>query len=136
MSETFYPFTPQAAKLLRRLDPPLTAAEWRLWGYLVTLDPFGDRYQELSDPKAVMRECRMSKSTFYAALAKFQKLELFDTQPIHLRFRNLRGQRIVRNFGNQSEESEASPKSRNEFRNLGSQSEVLENRSPNSRQRF
>jgi hypothetical protein len=70
----FYPLTPDTAKKLREAN--LTAAEWRLWSYLVELDPFGDRYLELPDPLTIMQECDMKKSTFYAAIAKLQKIDV------------------------------------------------------------
>lgn len=123
----YYALTPEVSQELRRADPALTAAEWRLWSLLVTLDPFGDRYQDLPDLLEIMQECDLKKSTFYVALAKFEELKLFDTQPLRIAFRNLRGQRIVRNLGNNSEKPETSPKSRNDFQNLGNDSEKPEN---------
>ena len=85
----YYPLTPKIAKELRSL--PLFAADWRLWSYLATLDPFGEEYQELPDLATILTECNISKASFYRALAKFDEHQLFDTQPIRIAFLNLRG---------------------------------------------
>lgn len=90
----FYPLTAETAQLLRAAD--LTAAEWRLWSYLVTLDPFGDRYQTMPDLVEVMKECGLSKPTFYRAIAKLQEVGLFDIQPMQIDFRNLQGAKKIR----------------------------------------
>lgn len=108
----YYALTPAIAQELRHAEPALTAAEWRLWSLLVTLDAFGDRYQDLPDLLEIMQECDLKKSTFYVALAKFEELKLFDTQPLRIAFRNLRGRGIVRNLGMDSEKPETIPKSR------------------------
>jgi hypothetical protein len=55
----------------------LTAAEWRMWCYLVSLDPFGDRGAKFS-PAELMLKCQIKKTTYFSAKAKFQKLGLFD----------------------------------------------------------
>src|SRR6476469_4874271 len=82
----FYPFTPSMAKKLR--EAGLSAAEWRFWSYLTEQDPWGDKYKEL-DPLDIMRECIMSKATYYRAKAKFQELGLFDFQESKVSVRNL-----------------------------------------------
>ena len=84
----FYPLTPELAKKLR--EAKLTAAEWRFWAYLVEIDPYGDRYHDLS-PLNIQTECEMSKPTYYRAKAKFQDLGLFDFQEEKVSFRNLTG---------------------------------------------
>jgi asparagine synthetase B (glutamine-hydrolysing) len=66
------------------------AAEWRFWSYLTEQDPWGDKYKEL-DPLDIMRECGMSKATYYRAKAKFQELGLFDFQESKACVRNLEG---------------------------------------------
>ena len=68
----------------------LTAAEWRIWSYLVEVDPWGDRYQDL-DSLDVMSKCDCSRATFYRAIAKLQKLGLFDIQDKGFSIRNLTG---------------------------------------------
>jgi hypothetical protein len=68
MSEAFYKLTPEMARTLRE---NLTLSEWRLWSYLITLDPFGDRYLDL-DTLTVMAECDCSKATFYRAVGKLK----------------------------------------------------------------
>ena len=73
----FYPLTPSVAQTLREAN--LTAAEWRIWSYLVELDPWGDRYVSL-EVLDVLSQCNCSKATFYRAIAKFQQLGLFDFQ--------------------------------------------------------
>ena len=85
----FYKFTPETSKKLRDLD--LSAAEWKIWAYLTTLDPFGDKYVRLPDMDVVMAECGTSKATVYRAISKFQELGLFDFQA-EIAFRNLKAE--------------------------------------------
>ncbi len=112
----FYPLTPSYTQSLRQAK--LTAAQWRIWSYLISFDPWGDKYQELPNTLTILSECDVKKSTFYTAIAKFQDLGLFDFQDRGFKFRNLAGiDKITnfQNFGKQSEESENVPKTRNEF---------------------
>ena len=69
----FYPVTPEVSRVLRAAK--LTAAEWRIWSYLIEIEPWGDTYQDIST-LAVMQECDVSKATYYRTLAKFQRLEV------------------------------------------------------------
>lgn len=96
----FYPFTPSMAKKLR--EAGLSAAEWRFWSYLTEQDPWGDNYKEL-DPLDIMRECGMSKATYYRAKAKFQELGLFDFQESKACVRNLEGITKMRREAQKSE---------------------------------
>ncbi len=41
-TESFFMLTPHVRDKL--LSANLTAAQWRIWCYLVSLDPFGDRF--------------------------------------------------------------------------------------------
>lgn len=59
------------------LEAKLTAAEWRIWCYLVSLDPFGDRGAKYS-PAELMLKCGVKKTAYFKAKAKFQQLGLFD----------------------------------------------------------
>ncbi len=74
-----------------------TASEWRLFSYLRLLDPFGDTYQEL-DTLTILSECNIKKSTFYATIAKFQELGLFDFQDKGFSFRSLGLSKNLENF--------------------------------------
>lgn len=89
---TFFKLTTDMAKEIRGIR--LTAAEWRLWSFLVTLEPFGDRYIEMPDILTIMIECGMSKATAYRAIAKFQEHSLFDFEA-QIRFRNLMTEKAV-----------------------------------------
>ena len=84
----FYPLISEVTAALRRAK--LTAAEWRIWSYLVEIDPWGDRYQDI-DSLDVMSKCDCSRATFYRAIAKFQKLKIFDIQDKGFSIRNLTG---------------------------------------------
>ncbi|MDJ0726311.1 MAG: hypothetical protein QNJ38_14450 [Prochloraceae cyanobacterium] len=84
----FYPLTSEITTKLRK--GKLTAAEWRIWSYLVEIDPWGDRYQDI-DSLDVMSKCDCSRATFYRAIAKFQKLQIFDIQDKGFSIRNLTG---------------------------------------------
>ncbi len=72
---TFFMLTPDVRD--RLLEIKLTAAEWRVWCYLVSLDPFGDRGAKFS-PAELMLKCSIKKTTYFATKARFQKLGLFD----------------------------------------------------------
>jgi hypothetical protein len=72
---TFFMLTPGVRDRLMEIN--LTAAEWRMWCYLVSLDPFGDRGAKFS-PAELMLKCQIKKTTYFSAKAKFQKLGLFD----------------------------------------------------------
>ena len=65
-----------------------TAGEWRLFARLRLLDPYGEKYQEISTLE-ILSKCNISKATFYRAIAKFQSLGLFDFQDKGFTFRNL-----------------------------------------------
>ena len=89
----FYP-VPEVSRKLRAAK--LTPAEWRIWSYLIEIDPWGDVYKDI-DTLTVMRECDVSKATFYRAIAKFQELELFDFQDNGISIRNLNGVSSLKN---------------------------------------
>ncbi|MEA5489299.1 MULTISPECIES: hypothetical protein [Pseudanabaena] len=93
MSE-FYQVTPSVAKALRKAN--LTASEWKIWSYLVEVDPWGDRYEEV-ETLAVMSVCDVSKATYYRAIAKFQDGKIFDFQDKGFNVRNLHGVRSLKN---------------------------------------
>ena len=84
----FYPLTASIAEALR--EAKLSAAEWRIWSYLVQLEPFGDRYEDF-DYLSVMSICDCSKATLYRTIAKFQELKIFDFQARGLCLKNLIG---------------------------------------------
>lgn len=67
----FYPVTPELAETLRQ--GKLTAAEWRIWSYLITIDPWGNQYKDV-DTLTVMSVCEVSKATYYRAIAKFVEI--------------------------------------------------------------
>lgn len=120
ISGQFYPFTSFMAKKLR--EAGLSAAEWRFWAYLTEHDPWGDRYKEL-DPLDIMRDCGMSKATYYRAKAKFQELGLFDFQESKVSFRNLTG---ISQIKQQSQKSEPI---------LKNETAILKNETENSEMR-
>ena len=80
----FFKFTDNDLEITKNF----TASEWRLFSYLRLIDPFGDTYKEL-DTLKILSECNIKKSTFYATVAKFQELELFDFQDKGFSFRSL-----------------------------------------------
>ncbi len=128
---TFYALTPEMGQRLREAN--LTAAEWRLWSYLVEIDPFGDRYFECPDTISIMQLCNIKKTTLYKAMAKFQSLELFDFQDKGFFVRNLgfpQKRKSFRENGNLSENAENCPQKRKSFRENGNLSENAENCPP------
>ena len=70
----FYPLTLELATKLRQAD--LTAAEWRLWSYLVTLDPFGDRSLGVTD---IAEATVLQKCTVYKALKVLDEKGFIET---------------------------------------------------------
>jgi hypothetical protein len=112
------------AKKLRKAN--LSAAEWRFWCYLTEHDPWGDRYKEL-DPLDIMRECGMSKATYYRAKAKLQELGLFDFQESKVSFRNLTG---ISQMKQQSQKSDSSLKNETPKPEMRQESEKRENPPP------
>jgi hypothetical protein len=114
------------AKKLR--EAGLSAAEWRFWSYLTEQDPWGDKYKEL-DPLDIMRECGISKATYYRAKAKFQELGLFDFQESKVSVRNLEG---ITKMRREAQKSEATLK--NQTATLKNETAKLEMR-PNPQKR-
>lgn len=98
----FYPLTKEYTKKLRELN--LTKSEWKIWSYLITLDPYGDRYVTL-DTLTIMEQCEISKATFYRAIAKFQDHNLFDFQDKGFNFINKMGVSKIRKLSQNCEKS-------------------------------
>ena len=134
IQEKFYPLTVSIAEVLRQAK--LTATEWRIWSYLAQLDPFGDRYTDF-DYLSVMSACDCSKSSFYRAIAKFQKFNIFDFQCQRWSMRNLVG---VSTFGDRQPPPEPEPAQCQDWENsvktgktvseLGNESQNCEKKSP------
>lgn len=118
-SETFFMLTPDVRD--RLLTAKLTAAEWRVWCYLASLDPFGDRGAKFI-PAELMLACSIGKSSYFAIKAKFQKLGLFDFKEGLSRVFNLQ-----RNSG--TLESNSGTLESNS-RTLESNSGILESKNP------
>ncbi len=87
-SESFFMLTPNVRDKL--LEAKLTAAEWRIWCYLVSLDPFGDRGAKFS-PSELMLKCGVKKTAYFKAKAKFQRLGFFDFKDGTTKVFNLQG---------------------------------------------
>ena len=90
--ETFFPLTKDFSAILRSID--LTAAEWRVWSLISTEDAFGDRAISF-DIKAVMKECRISRSTFYSAIHTLERHGLASVEIGERRFLNSFGAREI-----------------------------------------
>lgn len=128
----FFPFTQETYQKLK--EAKLTAAEWRLWSYLITLIPFGDRYQDLPDTLTILEECEIGKSTFWTALAKLQDFEFFDFQDKGFSARNLiypsvEIEQKTANFA-ESKKLDNRPKNWTPVQEIGHLSEKLDSRSP------
>ncbi len=72
-SKKFYSLTSEVAAKLR--EAKLTAAEWRIWSYLIEIDTWDNSDRDL-DHLDIIDECDCSKATFYRAIAKLQEIEL------------------------------------------------------------
>ena len=100
------------------LSANLTAAEWRIWTYLVSLDPFGDRGAKFS-PAELMLKCGVRKTTYFVAKAKFQKLRIFDFQDETTKVFNHYGSASISHFESEIPESESEiPESESEIPEL------------------
>jgi hypothetical protein len=125
--EPYFPFTQALYDSL--IAANLTAAEWRFWGYLVTLDPFGDGAKY--DPSEAMLKCGLSKSTYFSAKAKLQKLG-FDFKDGETKVRNAIAaqKRQSEKLDSQSEKLDSqSEKLDSQSEKLDSQSEKLDSQS-------
>jgi hypothetical protein len=94
LSKDFYPLVASTAQKLR--NAKLTSSEWAIWSYLVEVDPWGNRYHEV-ETLEVMEKCKVSKATYYRAIAKFQDNEIFDFQDKGFNVRNLQGAHSLKN---------------------------------------
>ena len=133
ISGDFYPLTPQVSRKLRQGN--LTASEWRIWSYLVEVDSWGDRYEEV-DTLRIIEECSVSKATFYRAVAKLQELEIFDFQDIGFSIRNLHGVSSLKNetgvseMRQQSQICETGLKNETGVSKVRQKSQICEKRKP------
>ena len=107
LPEDFYPLVASTAQKLR--NAKLTASEWTIWSYLVEIDPWGNRYHEV-ETLEVMEKCKVSKATYYRAIAKFQDNEIFDFQDKGFNVRNLQGTYSLKNEKTVSEMRQLSQK--------------------------
>jgi len=94
LPKDFYPLVASTAQKLR--NAKLTSSEWAIWSYLVEVDPWGNRYHEV-ETLEVMEKCKVSKATYYRAIAKFQDNEIFDFQDKGFNVRNLQGAHSLKN---------------------------------------
>ena len=65
-------------KIEHLIDARLTAAEYRLYLYLSSLDPLDAGYQAMAEPKRIIERLNINKDTFYTAIAKLKELGLYD----------------------------------------------------------
>ena len=120
-TQQFFMLTPNVRDKL--LECKLTASEWRIWCYLVSLDPFGDRGAKFS-PAELMLKCGIKKTAYFKAKAKFQQLGLFDFKDGVTKVINLQG------YSNNSVKTEYCQQEKvNESANAESQSANAENQS-------
>jgi len=60
------------------IDARLTAAEYRLYLYLSSLDHMDVRYPAMAEPRKIIERLNINKDTFYTAIAKLKELGLYD----------------------------------------------------------
>jgi hypothetical protein len=131
LRDTFFMLTPGVRD--RLLEIKLTAAEWRIWCYLVSLDPFGDRGAKFS-PAELMMKCGVKKTAYFKAKAKFQSLGLFDFKDGTTKVFNLQGgfDRSNNSTYSQQEEIIESANAESQSANAESQSANAESQSANA----
>jgi hypothetical protein len=131
---TFFKFTQEAAEKLMKIN--LTAAEWKVWCFLVTSVPYGDSYKKLPSTLEILSKCNVGKSTFYRAIAKLQEAEIFDFQEDGFSARNLsavsspRSGTTFPDLGQNSQDWENSAESGTTVPDLGQLSQDGENQAP------
>ena len=129
--DTFFMLTPLVRDRLLKIK--LTAAEWRIWCYLVSLDPFGDRGARFSSAE-LMLKCGIKKTTYFSAKNKFQKLGLFDFHDSVTKVVNLQTSTKKSENSNYSQQVELieSEISESQFKNSESRFEISESQFGNS----
>jgi len=60
------------------IDARLTAAEYRLYFYLSSLDPLDPHYPAMMEPRRIVERLNINKDTFYTAIARLKELGLYD----------------------------------------------------------
>jgi DNA-binding NtrC family response regulator len=60
------------------IDAKLTAAEYRLYLYLIKLDPSREDFQEAIEPITIMEKLDITKQTFYTGITRLKELRLYD----------------------------------------------------------
>jgi len=60
------------------VDARLTAAEYRIYLYLSSLDPLDAQYPARAEPKRIVERLNINKDTFYTAIARLKELGLYD----------------------------------------------------------
>ena len=127
---TFFRLTPGVRDRLMEIN--LTAAEWRMWCYLVSLDPFGDRGAKFSPPE-LMLKCKIKKTTYFSAKAKFQKLGLFGFRDGVTKVVNLQSS-LTATASSYSQQASIieSEISESKFENSDNHSEISESKFENS----
>jgi hypothetical protein len=120
-----FPLTNQKLGELFTLD--FTAAEWRLYLYLATLDPFGDTGVKYN-AEEVMLFCNIKPAKYYEAKAKFVQLGLFKFTDGVTKVVNLKG--FKANSHSPNVESN-SPNVESNSPNVESNSPNVESNSPN-----
>ena len=115
------------------LSAKLTAAEWCIWCYLVSLDPFGDRGAKYS-PAELMLKCGVKKTAYFKAKAKFQRLGLFDFKDGVTKVYNLQGHSSHSEMRNYSQQARliSSANAESQSANAESQSANVESQSANA----
>jgi hypothetical protein len=74
------PFVQQTIrhKMEHLVDARLTAAEYRIYLYLSSLDPLDAQYHARAEPKRIVERLNINKDTFYTAIARLKELGLYD----------------------------------------------------------
>ncbi|WPF87564.1 hypothetical protein WEU38_12140 [Cyanobacterium aponinum AL20118] len=76
MDTAFFKLTPDLVLKISQLN--LNQSELKLWMYLSSLEPFGDRRIMLPTSQDMAKRLNMSVASFFRAKAKLQELQLFS----------------------------------------------------------
>ena len=76
---------------MKAIRAKLTGADWCVWSYLQMLDPHGDRMKDIPNPQEIAKAIDLSVKQVKRSLHKLEELELYETETLQMRGRNLAG---------------------------------------------
>ncbi|WP_066425123.1 hypothetical protein [Anabaena sp. 4-3] len=79
---------------MKAIRAKLTSADWCVWSYLQMIDPFGDRFVDIPNPREIAEIVGLSEKSVKRSIHKLEELGFYDTQIITIKGKNLAGKAI------------------------------------------